>query len=58
MIEADLLVEGADIVVFDDAGTEIRDGSIAIAGNSIAWLGPATEQRTGPRQGDDRWPAA
>jgi 5-methylthioadenosine/S-adenosylhomocysteine deaminase len=43
VIEADLLVDGADIVVFDDAGTEIRDGSIAIAGNSIAWLGPATE---------------
>jgi 5-methylthioadenosine/S-adenosylhomocysteine deaminase len=43
VIEADLLVEGADIVVFDDAGTEIRDGSVAIAGNSIAWLGPATE---------------
>ena len=43
MVEADLLVEGADIVVFDDAGTEIRDGSIAIAGNSIAWLGPAAE---------------
>ncbi len=43
MVEADLLVEGADIVVFDDAGTEIRDGAIAIAGNSIAWLGPATQ---------------
>ena len=43
MTEADLLIHNAQIVAFDEAGTEIRDGSIAVVGNSIAWLGPASE---------------
>lgn len=38
--DVDLLITGACVVTFDDAGSEIRDGSIAIAGNSIAWMGP------------------
>jgi 5-methylthioadenosine/S-adenosylhomocysteine deaminase len=41
----DLLIQGASIVAFDDAGTEIRDGSIAIAGNRIGWIGKADESR-------------
>jgi 5-methylthioadenosine/S-adenosylhomocysteine deaminase len=40
-----LLIHGASIVAFDDAGTEIRDGAIAIDGNRIAWIGKATESR-------------
>jgi 5-methylthioadenosine/S-adenosylhomocysteine deaminase len=43
MTEADLLIHNAQIVAFDEAGTEIRDGSIAVVDNSIAWLGPAAE---------------
>ena len=43
MTEADLLIKSANIVAFDDAGTEIPDGSIAINGNSITWIGPSTE---------------
>jgi len=43
MTEADLLINGGSIVAFDSAGTEIRDGSIAIVGNTIAWLGPSTD---------------
>ena len=39
----DLLIHGANIVAFDEAGTEIRDGAIAIVGNRIAWVGPAAE---------------
>jgi 5-methylthioadenosine/S-adenosylhomocysteine deaminase len=39
----DLLISGADIVTFDDAGTEIFDGALAIAGNQIHWLGSAAE---------------
>lgn len=38
--EADLLIHHASIVSFDDAGTELGDASIAIVGNSIAWMGP------------------
>ncbi len=49
MTEADLLIQGANIVAFDAAGTEISNGSIAIIGNSIAWLGPA--------ESADRWRA-
>jgi 5-methylthioadenosine/S-adenosylhomocysteine deaminase len=41
--EADLLIHHASIVAFDDAGTELGDASIAIVGNSIAWMGPAVE---------------
>ncbi|MFH1573760.1 MAG: amidohydrolase family protein [Acidobacteriota bacterium] len=39
----DLVVSGPDIVTFNDARTVIRDGAIAIAGNSIAWMGKASE---------------
>jgi 5-methylthioadenosine/S-adenosylhomocysteine deaminase len=42
---ADLLIVGASIVAFDDAGTEVPDGAIAIAGNRIAWIGKAAESR-------------
>jgi 5-methylthioadenosine/S-adenosylhomocysteine deaminase len=41
----DLLIHGASIVAFDDAGTEIRDGAIAIDGNRIVWIGKATDSR-------------
>jgi 5-methylthioadenosine/S-adenosylhomocysteine deaminase len=43
MTEADLLITGAQVVAFDSAATEIRDGSIAIVGNTIVWIGPRTE---------------
>ena len=39
----DLLVTGPDIVSYDDAGTVISDGAIAVTGNSIAWMGKATD---------------
>jgi 5-methylthioadenosine/S-adenosylhomocysteine deaminase len=39
----DLLITGMDIVTFDDAGTELRDGAIAIRGNIIHWMGSARE---------------
>jgi 5-methylthioadenosine/S-adenosylhomocysteine deaminase len=39
----DLLISGADIVTYDNARTIIRDGAIAVSGNSIAWLGQAAE---------------
>ena len=41
--EADLLIHHASIVAFDDDGTELGDASIAIVGNSIAWMGPTAE---------------
>jgi 5-methylthioadenosine/S-adenosylhomocysteine deaminase len=41
--EVDLLIHHAGIVAFDDAGTELSDASIAIVGNSIAWIGPTGE---------------
>jgi 5-methylthioadenosine/S-adenosylhomocysteine deaminase len=41
----DLVIHGASIVAFDDAGTEIRDGSIAIVGNRIVSVGPASPQQ-------------
>src|ERR1700689_394601 len=41
--DADLLIHHASIVAFDDAGTELGDASIAIVGNSIAWMGPTAE---------------
>lgn len=40
---ADLLITGCQVVCFDQAGTIVEDGAIAIAGNSIAWLGNATD---------------
>jgi 5-methylthioadenosine/S-adenosylhomocysteine deaminase len=42
----DLLIGGVDVVTFDDAGTEIRNGAIAIVGNLIQWIGPAAEAGT------------
>jgi len=39
----DLLITGADIVTFDDPGTVILDGAIAIVGNAIAWIGSAAD---------------
>jgi 5-methylthioadenosine/S-adenosylhomocysteine deaminase len=42
-MQADLLIEGAHVVTFDEAGTELPHASIAIAGNRIAAIGPATQ---------------
>ncbi|MGB6942327.1 MAG: amidohydrolase family protein [Bryobacteraceae bacterium] len=39
----DLLVHGPDVVSFDDAGTVISDGAIAVQGNSIVWMGKAAD---------------
>ena len=39
----DLLITDAEVLTFDDANTVIRDGAIAIAGNSIVWVGKTTE---------------
>src|SRR6204780_1294902 len=41
--DADLLIHHASIVAFDDAGTELGDATIAIVGNSIAWMGPTAQ---------------
>lgn len=40
---ADLLITGADVVTFDDNCTEIRNGAIAISGDSIHWIGDAQD---------------
>jgi 5-methylthioadenosine/S-adenosylhomocysteine deaminase len=42
----DLLISGADVVTFDDAGTEVLNGAIAVTGNQIHWVGPAAEGAT------------
>ena len=39
----DLLITGCHVVCFDQANTIIENGAIAIAGNSIAWIGSAAE---------------
>ena len=39
----DLLVMGPDLVTYDDADTIVTDGAIAIRGNSIVWIGKATD---------------
>ncbi len=39
----DLLIVGADVVCFDDGDTLVRDGAIAVAGDSIVWIGAASE---------------
>jgi len=39
----DLLIYDADIVAFDDAGTVIVDGAIAVEGNTIVWMGKAAD---------------
>lgn len=41
--EIDLLVTGCDIVTFDAKDTMIADGAIAVKGNTIVWLGPASD---------------
>jgi len=40
---ADLLIHDADVVTFDEGGTVIVDGAIAINGNSISWIGKARD---------------
>jgi len=39
----DLLITDANVLTFDDAGTVLRDGAIAIDGNSIVWVGKSSE---------------
>ena len=39
----DLLITGVDVVTFDDPGTVVLGGAIAIKGNTIAWIGPVSE---------------
>lgn len=36
-----LLITGADVVCFDDQDTLVRDGAIAVEGDSIVWIGMA-----------------
>jgi 5-methylthioadenosine/S-adenosylhomocysteine deaminase len=43
MTDIDLLIKGAAVVTFDKDSTEIADGAIAILGNQITWLGPASQ---------------
>ena len=38
-----LLITGADVVCFDDQDTLVRDGAIAVDGNSIVWIGSASD---------------
>ena len=37
-----LLITGADVVCFDDRDTLVRDGAIAVDGDSIVWIGAAS----------------
>jgi 5-methylthioadenosine/S-adenosylhomocysteine deaminase len=46
----DLLITGCQVACFDAANTIIGDGAIAIAGNSIAWLGSAAEPLPAARE--------
>jgi len=39
----DLLITDAEVLTFDDANTVLRDGDIAIAGNTIVWVGRTSE---------------
>jgi 5-methylthioadenosine/S-adenosylhomocysteine deaminase len=39
----DLLIYDADVVTFDDEGTVVVDGAIAVNGNTIVWIGKAVE---------------
>ncbi len=39
----DLLIQGADIVCFDDSDSLMRNGAIAIKGDLIAWIGTSSE---------------
>ena len=40
-----LLIVGADIATFDDNDTLVRQGAIAIDGDTIVWIGTAAEAR-------------
>jgi 5-methylthioadenosine/S-adenosylhomocysteine deaminase len=40
---ADLLITGPDVVTYDDSGTVISGGAIAIRGNLIVWVGKAAD---------------
>ncbi|MGB9469260.1 MAG: amidohydrolase family protein [Candidatus Acidiferrum sp.] len=44
--DIDLLVSGAEVLTFDDTGAVLRDGAVAIVGNSIAWVGKSSEAAT------------
>jgi cytosine/adenosine deaminase-related metal-dependent hydrolase len=46
----DLLITGVDIVTFDDPGTVMLNGAIAVKGNTIAWIGPPPARASLPRQ--------
>lgn len=39
----DLLIRDADVVCFDDAGTVLRGGALAVRGNAIQWIGSDAE---------------
>jgi 5-methylthioadenosine/S-adenosylhomocysteine deaminase len=39
----DLLITDAKVLTFDDNSTVLLDGAIAIAGNTIVWMGKASE---------------
>ncbi len=38
-----LLITGVDVVCFDDRDTLVRDGAIAVDGDSIVWIGAASD---------------
>ncbi len=40
----DLLISGCHVVCFDEANTIIENGMVGIIGNSIAWLGKASDR--------------
>jgi 5-methylthioadenosine/S-adenosylhomocysteine deaminase len=48
MNQTDLLITGCQVVCFDQAGTILEDGAIAITGNSISWLGKAADANALP----------
>src|SRR5579871_1207040 len=39
----DLLITNAQVLTFDDQNTVVREGAIAVAGNSIAWIGKSSD---------------
>jgi 5-methylthioadenosine/S-adenosylhomocysteine deaminase len=46
----DLLITSPHIACFDDASTVIEDGAIAITGNTITWLGKASDAHFTPAE--------
>jgi 5-methylthioadenosine/S-adenosylhomocysteine deaminase len=46
----DLLITGCHVVCFDPANTIIEDGAIGVEGNSIVWLGKASEELPAARE--------